>query len=131
MLVILLIIIFIIHTLFFLSVMLIPFFGNNLLLIIYLIIIPCVIIHWCLNDDKCCFTDLEYAIRRNISGQNITEEGFIARILNPIFNLTKSNKDYSPLIYTTTVILWLIAISKLGYNIYNTDMYSFHDFFFT
>ena len=94
----------------------------HLLIILYIIICPCffksqndrvitlllfIIYRWLSKDDTCTLTKIE----NKLTGNN---EGFIYRIVNPIYNLgeSKFNKTLYFMTYSWLIIVLLIKIEN-------------------
>ena len=77
--------------------------------------------HWVLNNNMCALTLMEKAIRCHITNGNFADfekqPSFIGRIVEPVYDFSKDNNDLSFEIYSVTIIMWLISVSKL-YNKY-------------
>lgn len=110
-------IIIIIHFLFVLFVVLTPFIGNNYFLFLHSIIIPFVMLHWYTNDNNCALTLMERKIRTNLYGiEPLSDDCITYNLIAPIYDFKKNNQDMSTIIYTITIILWLISVGKLIHN---------------
>ena len=109
-------------------VILTPFIGNNYLLILHVISIPFVVLHWIMNDNTCILTIIEGEIRRNLYGKPMEKhESFIRKFIDPIYDFSFTNSQYQLIIYTSTILLWLLSVYKL-YNRWKNNSKSFEDF---
>ena len=99
----------IIHLLLLLFILLAPFFGKQLLL--KSIILLCYIYYKWKIDDSCFLTKLEYII----SGKEKEEQGFLYRLINPLFNLSELNFKENLELYTFYWIIFLIIIYLIKY----------------
>lgn len=93
----------IIHILYLSFVIFTPFSNNKYLKFIYLFIIPFMMIHWKLNNDTCFLTIIEQYFTNS-------NEGFIARIISPIYKFPHNNNSLSILIYIITIMLWTYCL---------------------
>ena len=99
----------IIHLLLLLFILLAPFFDKQLLL--KSIILLCYIYYKWKIDDSCFLTKLEYII----SGKEKEEQGFLYRLINPLFNLSELNFKENLELYTFYWIIFLIIIYLIKY----------------
>ena len=106
----------IIHLLVIILIVGIPFLNTHKYYIVklgYIIIIPNIWIHWYLGSGLCILT----VIDNYISGRDLHDgDGFVNRILEPIFLFTK-NKPFiiNILLWIITGLLWI----KVIYDIFN------------
>ncbi len=111
-------------------VVLVPFFNSPYLLLMHSIIIPFILLHWITNNNTCALTLMEQQIRKNLYGvvpqQN---ETFMEHIINPIYDFTNSNIDYSTFIYIFIILLWCISVYKLIKKYKHGDIQYFSDLF--
>jgi hypothetical protein len=121
-------IIVIIHILFVLFIVLTPFTNSNYLLFLHSIVIPCVLIHWYLNENICALTIMEKKIREKINGaQNAERDCFTCKIIEPIYDFKNNYKKQDIFIYVTTIMLWFISIGKLYKKFKNKEITKFID----
>lgn len=95
-------------------VVFIPFISiDKYILLQYCYVIPSIVLHWWLNDNRCCLTMLEYSIRKSIYKNVMFNDCFTHKIIAPIYdfnkNYGKSNKFY----YYSMAFLFSISLSKL------------------
>lgn len=98
--------IWLVHMLLISFIVLVPFFGNVSMLVIHVIITPFILLHWVTNNDVCCLTELEFYFR---GGSR--DATFFGKIIHPVYRLHRQDESF--LIRIVTVILMLIAMSKL------------------
>ena len=74
--------------------------------------------HWIINDNRCALSIIEKNIKKKL--YNTDElECFTCKIFEPIYDFKSNYEYFSYIIYTITVILWIITLFKLyKYNIY-------------
>jgi hypothetical protein len=99
----------IIHLLLLLFIIFAPFYGKELLL--KSIILLCYIYYKWKIEGSCFLTKLEYFV----SGKEKEEEGFIYRLINPLFNLNESKFSDMLDLYTFYWIVFLIIIYLIRY----------------
>jgi len=93
-----------------------PLFNSNYLLFLHAYFICFLMMHWLMNNNMCVLTMAENKIRQNLYGYD-DNTGYIARIINPIFNFKNDNEWISTIIYVSCILLFLTSIYKL-YNRY-------------
>ena len=88
-------------------------------------------LHWVLNDNTCILSVLEHKIRQNMNnGIPINKNDcFTARLINPIYDFKKNNKEYSVCIYLLTTCLWAVSLGKLYYNYKSGKIKSLEELF--
>ena len=96
----------VIHVLFIIFILVTPFTDNNKLLEYHYTVIPFLLVRWIFNYDKCNITEIEKKLRGLKE-----DEGFIHKLLKPIYNLPE--KSLTIIIYIVTLLLWLKTLSKL------------------
>ncbi len=89
----------IIHLLLLLFILFAPFYGKQLLLK-SIILLGYIYYKWKI-EGSCFLTKLEYFI----SGKEKEEQGFIYRLINPLFNLTELNFKQNLELYT---FYWIV-----------------------
>jgi hypothetical protein len=102
------IIIKIIHTLLIFFILFAPFY-NKTLLRLSIFLCAGTLYKW-LVDGSCILTKLEYIVLNKPT----EEEGFIYRLINPIFNMKENNMDR---ILEYFLFIWLLILIII-YNIY-------------
>lgn len=107
-------IVMIIHFILVLFIIATPFTDSTFLLLMHGMIIPFIILHWLTNNNTCALTITEQFIRYQLYGE-IPESGctFIGQIIDPVYKFTENNKENVAIIYTVTIILWIITMTKL------------------
>ena len=118
------------HVLLIIFIVITPFIGNNYFLFIHAIFVPFMIFHWVINDNTCVLTLIERNIRKKMNGGKVNDEDCITcRLIEPVYDFRKNYKTFTIIIYTVTILLWLISTGKLVYR-YNTgSITSFQDVF--
>lgn len=111
------------HVLFLIVALVVPFTNSNYFLMMYIITIPFIMIHWICQDNTCMITLVEKQIR---GSQN---ECITCKLIEPIYDFPKNYKKYGLVIYGVTIVLLLVAISKLSYKWYNGNIKSLGDLF--
>lgn len=109
-------------------VVLVPFLNNYYLILLHTIVVPFIMFHWYLNDNTCVLTEIERKLRLDIDGQIPDDNNcFTCQLINPIYDFKKNNMDYSTIIYTVTIILWLISVFHLYKGYKSGDFVSLYD----
>lgn len=99
----------ILHILFILFFVLVPFIPIDRLEelhILHLATGPLLFIHWYLNSDECCLTQLEC----HLTGKPKTDS-FFHSIVSPIYHQA-SDCDTRRLVWIVSIALWLITVAK-------------------
>ncbi len=117
------------HTLFVLFVIFIPFTNMNYFLMLHAIFLPFIMLHWICNDNTCILTVVERNLRKRIYGKVDEEDCVTCRLIEPVYDFRKNYATFSVIIYTITILLWLISVGKLGYKYKTGDITSFIDLF--
>jgi hypothetical protein len=66
-----------------------------------------------LNDNTCFLTLVEKYIREQ-NGMSISNaDCFTCRIIEPVYDFEKNNRDASDIIYAVTLFLWVLGFTKL------------------
>ena len=104
----------VIHILFILFIIITPFTNIIPLLLQHAIIVPFMMLHWLTNNNMCALTMAERYARIQLYGECGPHDCFTCKIIEPIYDFT-SDKDYmmNIIIYSITIILWLITLYKL------------------
>lgn len=76
--------------------------------VIYIIVVLGILFHWLLGSDVCALSILEGAL----SGKHYTQ-GFIHRLVAPIYNLPNAEKSISKLTYTVVAVNLIFVMSKV------------------
>lgn len=116
------------HILFVGFVVITPFIGSNYLLFIHSIIIPFLIFHWVCNDNMCALTLIEKKLRKEIYGTE-DDNCITCQLIEPVYDFRKNYDQFTVLIYTVTIILWLISLGHLFYRYKNGKIDSWKDLF--
>ncbi len=86
-------------------------------LYIFLLTWPIVYIHWQLNNDMCCLTQLEYYLKNKPNPPTSKEDHdypFAKKFLS-IFNINLPNDKIHQFILINLTILWFIGLLRLIY----------------
>ena len=110
---ILLYIIVIVHTLIVMFFLLVPFFGNNYMLLMHVVFLPFIVLHWLFNNNTCILSTIEIYIRQRLGMDDDKNKCFTCKLINPIYDFVSDYNQWSNIIYTVTLILWLISVYKL------------------
>lgn len=117
------------HVILVIFVIVTPFFNSTYFLFIYAIFIPFLLLHWICNDNTCILTIIERKLRKEIYGTYDENDCITCRLIEPVYDFRKNYKTYSVIIYTTTIILWLISVGKLYMKYKNGEITEFKDLF--
>ena len=118
----------ILHIIYIIFVLAVPFTNSNYLLLLHSMIVPFMLLHWYLNNNVCALTILEKYIRECITGIPVPDaESWFSNLVNPVFDLTLTNKDLEIPLYIISIGVWSISVYKL-YNVWLTHK-SFREFF--
>lgn len=90
-----------------------PFTKKSDLLLIHSVFSTNMLLHWHLNDQKCILTAIERKLlgTENLEGVKDTE-GFIEKIIKPIYNFKNRNIDIDKIIYGTVSCLTAISFYR-------------------
>jgi hypothetical protein len=100
-------IIWLVHAAFMLWVVLAPFLGSIEQLLLHAIIVPCMCLHWLVNDDTCALTVLESWLR----GVPATDSLFHA-LASPVYKMSES--QWSTTAWCAASLLWTVTMYKLN-----------------
>lgn len=99
----------VLHILFILFYVLIPFVPMNVmeeLHILHLATGPLLFVHWWLNSDECCLTQMECAITGKPKG-----DSFFYNLVSPIYHQA-DDCDIRRMVWIVAILLWLITVAK-------------------
>lgn len=102
----------VLHILFIMFYVLMPFMPLHILEelhILHLATGPLLFVHWALNSDECCLTQMECAVTGKPKG-----DSFFYKLVSPIYHQA-SDCDIRRAIWIVSIILWLITVSKFIY----------------
>jgi hypothetical protein len=120
----------VLHVLVILFVVCTPFSNCNYLLVMHLIIIPFIILHWVLNNNSCSLTAMEKFVKDKTTGHETNKEDcFSYKLIAPIYDFNKNNKDFSNFAYILTIGLWLMTVFTLFKKVNNGEINSFIDIY--
>jgi hypothetical protein len=94
----------------------VPFTDNDELLFLHAMLVPTLLVHWYFNNNTCALTLLEQKFRElstGIKDENFIKDGFLTKLINPIYDFPKNNETYSDFVYSLTILLWAITLYKL------------------
>lgn len=114
----------IIHIIVFCLVFIIPFTDSNYLLFCYIMFVPFIELHWIVNNDVCCLTELEKWLRGVKDN-----ECFTNKILSPIYKFPNNNQTLSTASYYIINVLISIVLSKLIYKMNVGEITRFSDLY--
>lgn len=104
-----------------------PFIDANYFLLLHIIFIPFLILHWICEEKICVLTLTEKKIRKLLGKGE--EDCVSCKLIDPIYDAVKKYKKYKTVIYTATIILWLISVCKMVNKYKNGEITSYLDFF--
>ena len=120
----------ILHIIFIFFIVITPFTNSNYFLLLHAIFVPFMLLHWMMNENICILTLLEKNIRSRIYGKDPDKSDcFTCQLIEPVFDLKKNCKDYSSLLYITSIMLWAISVGKLYCKYKNKEITEFRDLF--
>lgn len=118
-----------IHIIFVLFVVGTPLLNSNYLLFLHSIFVPFMMIHWMCNDNTCILTIIEKKLRQEINGKFDKDECITCKIIEPVYDFRKNYSTFSKIIYTVTIVLWLLGVVKLYCKYQSGSITSFQDLF--
>jgi hypothetical protein len=118
-----------IHILFVLFVVVAPFTSSNYILFVHAIFIPFLLVHWVCNDNTCVLTIIERKLRKQLYKDYDDDDCITCRLVEPVYDFRKNYKSFTVLIYTVTILLWSISVSKLAYRYKGGEIKSYKDLF--
>lgn len=118
----------VLHLIVILFILITPFTNSNYLLSMYIVIVPFIMFHWYVNNNTCSLTVAEKFIREATYGKNVNnDECFSYKFIAPIYDFNKNYEQYTYFTWTTTTVLWLIAVFNLSNKYYSGKIKSFND----
>ena len=117
------------HILFVIFVIVAPFSGSNYFLMLHSVFIPFIIIHWICNDNTCVLTIIERYLKRRVYGKIDEDECITCKLIEPVYDFRKNYSQFSTIIYTVTILLWLVTMSSLTYKYKSGQITSYVDLF--
>jgi hypothetical protein len=118
------------HTLLILFLVIIPFSKANWLLLIHAIVIPFIVIHWIFNNNTCALTVAEHYITQKLTGKKVDKNsGFMAHLINPVYDFAGNHKDINMYIYLIVATLFVASAGKLIFRRVTGKINSFKDIF--
>jgi len=118
------------HVIFVVFVVITPFINSNYFLFIHSIFIPFLIFHWICNDNTCILTTIERKLRKEIHGDGTTDDDCLTcKLIEPVYDFRKNHRGFSIIIYTITISLWLISMTRLYWKYDNGDIRDIKDLF--
>lgn len=99
-----------VHILFIVFFVMTPFLPLSLLPevhILHLATGPLLFLHWLMNSDECCLTQLECAVTGKAKG-----ESFFHAMVSPMYHQS-SDGDVRQMVWAVSVLLWLITCVKV------------------
>jgi len=122
-------IILICHLIIILFVVLTPLSDSNYLLFMHSIIIPFIIFHWVTNNNMCSLTLVEKEIRKKINKNYNNNDCFTCKIIEPVYDFKNNHNKRRKFIYSATIFLWFVSITKLYLKYKNKQISKFNDLF--
>lgn len=117
------------HVIFVLFVVVTPFINSNYFLLLHSITVPFVIMHWLCNDNTCALTLAERKLRKEIYGKVDEDDCITCRLIEPVYDFRKNYQGFTAIIYTITIGLWLVTVTKLGMRWYDGRISTLRDLF--
>ena len=117
------------HVIFVLFVAITPFVNSNYFLLLHFITVPFVIMHWLCNDNTCALTIAERKLRKEIYGKVDEDDCITCRLIEPVYDFRKNYSGFTAIIYSITIGLWLVTMTKLGMRYYDGRISSIRDLF--
>lgn len=117
------------HVIFVLFVVITPFVNSNYFLLLHFITVPFVIMHWLCNDNTCALTIAERKLRKEIYGKVDEDDCITCRLIEPVYDFRKNYSGFTAIIYSITIGLWLVTMTKLGMRYYDGRISSIRDLF--
>jgi hypothetical protein len=117
------------HILFVIFVVVAPFAGSNYFLMLHAVFIPFIIIHWIFNDNTCVLTIIERNLKRKLYGKIDEDECITCKLIEPVYDFKKNYAKFSAIIYTITILLWVITMGHLSYKYKSGQIKSYIDLF--
>ena len=106
-----------------------PFFNSNYFLLLHTIFIPFLIFHWICNDNTCVLTVIEKKLRKEISGEVDENDCITCRLIEPVYDFRKNYQGFTMIIYTITILLFLLSSGKLVYRYSTGEIKGLKDLF--
>lgn len=92
----------------------VPLLSSNYFLLMHFISVPFIVMHWIMNNNTCCLTVAERALKRKLYGDDYKEEEcFTCRLIEPVYDVTKNHEKFRMGLYGVMVFLWMISTGKL------------------
>jgi hypothetical protein len=118
------------HSLLILFLVIIPFSNANWLLLIHAIVIPFIVVHWIFNNNTCALTVAEHYITEKLTGKKIDKNsGFMAHLINPVYDFAGNHKNINIYIYLIVAILFVVSAGKLIFRRIKGKIKTFRDIF--
>jgi len=91
-----------------------PASRSNYFLLLHFIAIPFIVLHWIMNNNTCCLTVAERALKKKLYGDDYKEEEcFTCRLIEPVYDVTKNHSKFRAFLYILMMSVWGIAVRKL------------------
>jgi len=119
----------VIHICFIIFMVVTPFFNSNYFLLLHTIFIPFLIFHWICNDNTCVLTVIEKKLRKEISGEVDENDCITCRLIEPVYDFRKNYQGFTMIIYTITILLFLLSSGKLVYRYSTGEIKGLKDLF--
>lgn len=118
-----------IHIMFVLFIVVTPFTNSTYLLFLHFIFVPFMLLHWMLNNNTCILTVIEKKLRKEIYGETKDDDCITCKLIEPVYDFRNNYQTFSTIIYSITILLWLISAGKLFYKYHTGNITSFRDLF--
>jgi hypothetical protein len=116
------------HALLIIFLVLSPFSRANYILFLHAIVIPFIVLHWIFNNNTCALTVMEHYIAEKLTGKKVDKNsGFMAHLINPVYDFAGNNKDLNLYIYLVVAILFVGSAGKLIFRRVTGKITSFKD----
>lgn len=103
------------HIFFVIFMVVTPFMSSNYFLLLHAIFVPFLIFHWICNDNTCVLTVIEKKLRKDIYNDVDEDDCITCRLIEPVYDFRKNYKGFTVIIYTITILLFLLSSGKLFY----------------
>lgn len=117
------------HVLFVIFVIVTPFINSNYFLMMHIIFLPFMMLHWFCNDNTCILTVVEKYLKRKLYGKIDEEECLTCKLIEPVYDFRKNYAQFTVIIYTITILLWLISVGRMTYKYKSGEITSYIDLF--
>lgn len=118
------------HIIFLIFIIITPFSNSNYFLLVHSIIVPFLLLHWITNNNTCALTAIERFYRRKkYKNKYKDEDCFTCRLIEPIYDLNKSENLSNIFLYAITISLGTYSSFKLYKKYKSGKINNIKDFF--